>query len=127
MLNISPLDLAVASLNTVNVDQSTTLPPVSVNKTFNILDETLSCPPVEGRLKIDVSVKADAVAAIGVAAEGTIIPPKISDFAITTSKFTISNSRTNSLADKMVLVTRSSLQFSVDRGPQWCTYDERSS
>jgi hypothetical protein len=76
----------VTSLNKVSVDKSQTLPPVSVNRTFNVIDETLSCPPVEGRLKIDVTAQAEAVAAIGVAAEGTIIPPKISGFAITTSK-----------------------------------------
>ncbi|RXW20042.1 hypothetical protein EST38_g5798 [Candolleomyces aberdarensis] len=74
---------AVKQLNDLSLDESITLPPLNVDKTFNVLDQELACPPLEARLKLDVSAKAHAVAAIGVAAEGTIIPPKIDDFAIT--------------------------------------------
>ncbi|KAJ2912665.1 hypothetical protein MD484_g7761, partial [Candolleomyces efflorescens] len=74
---------AIKKLNDVSLDKSVTLPPLNVDKTFNVLDQELSCPPIEARLKLDVSAKANAVAAIGVAAEGTIVPPKIDDFAVT--------------------------------------------
>jgi hypothetical protein len=73
---------AIKGLNDFDVDKSTTLQPLSVDKSFNILDQKLSCPPLAASLKIDAAAKADATASIGVAASGTIIPPKIEDFAV---------------------------------------------
>jgi hypothetical protein len=72
----------VKSLNDFDVDKSKTLSPISVNKNFNLLDKKLECPPLTASLKIDVNAKADAMASIGVAASGTIVPPKIEDFAL---------------------------------------------
>ncbi|KAH6904652.1 hypothetical protein BKA70DRAFT_1108941 [Coprinopsis sp. MPI-PUGE-AT-0042] len=74
-----------ADLNEVALDQTQTLPPFNVNKNFNLIDQTLSCPPIEARLKIDVDAKANAVATIGVVAEGTLIPPRVTDFVLTTT------------------------------------------
>ncbi|KAF5381809.1 hypothetical protein D9615_005580 [Tricholomella constricta] len=76
---------AIKGLNDFDVDNSKALSPLSVNKNFNLLDQQLSCPPITGSIKIDVDAKANAVATIGVAASGTIIPPKVKDFAIITS------------------------------------------
>ncbi|KAG2004239.1 hypothetical protein CC2G_002816 [Coprinopsis cinerea AmutBmut pab1-1] len=75
----------VEDVNTVEVDESTTLPPLTLDKTFTLVDQQLTCPPLDGRLKIDVDAKARAVATIGVAAEGTIVPPRITDFAVITT------------------------------------------
>jgi len=76
---------AIQGLNDFNVNQSTTLSPLTVNKNFNLLNKQLACPPITGSLKIDVDAKANAVATIGVAASGTIVPPKVNDFAVITS------------------------------------------
>ncbi|KAF6752086.1 hypothetical protein DFP72DRAFT_968113 [Ephemerocybe angulata] len=75
----------ISDLNNVNINESTTLPPFSIDKSFNILNETLSCPPVDVSLKVDVTAKAHAMAAIGVVAEGTIVPPKIDKFSVTST------------------------------------------
>ncbi|KDR73200.1 hypothetical protein GALMADRAFT_212663 [Galerina marginata CBS 339.88] len=60
----------IASLNDFNVDQSKTLAPLDVDKSFNLVDKSISCPPVDASVKIDVDAKAHAVASIGVAASG---------------------------------------------------------
>ncbi|KAF4610324.1 hypothetical protein D9613_010280 [Agrocybe pediades] len=72
----------ITSLNDFNVNKSTTLQPLDVDKSFNLLDQSLSCGSIEGKVKIDVNAKAHAVASIGVAASGTVVPPKVSDFSI---------------------------------------------
>jgi hypothetical protein len=76
---------AISGLNDFDIDKSTTLDPLAVDKKFNLLDQEISCPPVSASLKIDVDAKANALATIGVAASGTIIPPKMDDFAIISS------------------------------------------
>ena len=76
------VDLDISSLDDFNVNKSTTLPPVDVDKSFNLVDKSISCPPVDASVKIDVDAKAHAVATIGVAASGTVVPPKVSDFAL---------------------------------------------
>ncbi|KAF8154920.1 hypothetical protein B0H34DRAFT_783905 [Crassisporium funariophilum] len=75
----------ISSLGDFNVSQSKALQPVTVDKSFNLVDQSVSCPPVNAALKIDVNAKANAMATIGVAATGTLLPPKIDDFAIITS------------------------------------------
>ncbi|KAF8186254.1 hypothetical protein BJ912DRAFT_972030 [Pholiota molesta] len=65
----------VTSLNDFNVNKSTTLPPFDLDKPFNLVDQSVSCPPVKATVKIDVDAKAHAVASIGLAASGTILPP----------------------------------------------------
>ncbi|KJA17632.1 hypothetical protein HYPSUDRAFT_205982 [Hypholoma sublateritium FD-334 SS-4] len=75
---------ALSSLTNFNVTQSTTLPPFDIDKSFNLVNQNISCPPIDGQVKVDVDAKAHAVASIGVAASGTIIPPVISSFAVIT-------------------------------------------
>ncbi|KAF8961154.1 hypothetical protein BDZ97DRAFT_1226986 [Flammula alnicola] len=72
----------ISSLNDFNVNNSQALPPLDVNKTFTLVDQSVSCPPVDVSVKIDVDTKAHAVVTLGLAASGTIVPPKVSDFAI---------------------------------------------
>lgn len=74
---------AAKDINDVDIDETVKLRPFSISRTFNILDEKLSCPPVEARLKVDVTAKATAQATINVEAEGTLIPPKMEVFEIT--------------------------------------------
>ncbi|TFK33758.1 hypothetical protein BDQ12DRAFT_614698 [Crucibulum laeve] len=72
----------IKGLNDFDVNKNTTLSPFDIDKTFNLVDQKLSCPPLAAGLKVDVDAKAHALASIGVAASGTIVPPKIDDFAI---------------------------------------------
>ncbi|KAK1222410.1 hypothetical protein PQX77_014743 [Marasmius sp. AFHP31] len=64
------------------------LPPIDVDKTVNIFEEKISCPAqgaipaFDASLKADAIAKAHAVVSIGVAAVGTIIPPKLSEFGV---------------------------------------------
>jgi hypothetical protein len=76
-------------LNNVDSNKSLSLPPVSVDKQFNLVDQSISCPPVSARLKIDVDAKANALATIGVAVSGTLLPPKIDAFALITSELDV--------------------------------------
>lgn len=78
--------VAIQELNDFNVDKSTDLPPLDVDKKFNLLNQDLACPPNNASINIDVDAKAHAVATIGVAASGTIVPPKIVDFSVITSE-----------------------------------------
>jgi hypothetical protein len=64
-------------LNDFDLSQSFDLPPLSFDQTVTLFDQQLSCEPVDASLKVDLDGKADATAAIGVAAVGTIIPPKV--------------------------------------------------
>ncbi|TEB22386.1 hypothetical protein FA13DRAFT_1741042 [Coprinellus micaceus] len=63
-------------------DKSTSLGPWSVDRTFNLLDQSLTCPNVAGRLKIDIVASASALAGLGVVAQGKIIPPKVTYIGI---------------------------------------------
>ncbi|KAH6904651.1 hypothetical protein BKA70DRAFT_527891 [Coprinopsis sp. MPI-PUGE-AT-0042] len=74
---------AVQGLNEVSIDESITFDPIEINESFNVIDQTLACGAIAGSLKIDVAAKARALATIGVAAQGTIAPPSIDNFAIT--------------------------------------------
>ena len=82
-------NLAIKKLNNFDVDKNKDLPPFDVDKKFNLLNQSISCPPVSASVNIDVEAKAHAVASIGVAASGTIVPPKINDFAITASVYPV--------------------------------------
>jgi hypothetical protein len=82
-INRSPsFPVDVTSLNDFNVNKSTTLPPFDLDKPFNLVDQSVSCPPVKATVKIDVDAKAHAVASIGLAASGTILPPNVESFAV---------------------------------------------
>ncbi|KAJ3573067.1 hypothetical protein NP233_g2672 [Leucocoprinus birnbaumii] len=87
---------AVSSLNDFDVDKSTKLKPFDLNKSFNLIDKKIDCSAplpvgskvnatvgVSGEVKVDVDAKVHAVASLGVVAAGTVIPPKVTDFGIT--------------------------------------------
>ncbi|KAG7095281.1 hypothetical protein E1B28_006053 [Marasmius oreades] len=64
------------------------LPPIDVDKSFNLLNEQLPCPAngaspaFEASIKADTITKAHAVVTVGMAASGTIVPPKFSEFGV---------------------------------------------
>ncbi|KAF9466288.1 hypothetical protein BDZ94DRAFT_1306284 [Collybia nuda] len=76
---------AISGLNDFNIDESKVLDPIDFDKKFNLLNQEISCPPLAASLNIDVDTKAHALATIGVAASGTIVPPKVDDFALISS------------------------------------------
>ena len=88
--NLSTLSPAIQNLNNVDSKKSLNLPPVNVDKQFNLVNQNISCPPVSASLKIDVDAKANALATIGVAVTGTLVPPKIDTFALITSELDVS-------------------------------------
>ncbi|KAF9043202.1 hypothetical protein BJ165DRAFT_1529291 [Panaeolus papilionaceus] len=76
---------AIKNLNTFSVDKNQDLPPINVDKAFNLVDQKVSCPPLTANLKVDVDAKANALVSIGLAASGTIVPPKVNDFSVITN------------------------------------------
>jgi archaellum component FlaG (FlaF/FlaG flagellin family) len=82
---------AAESINDVNKTLNQSLPAINVVKpAFTILDQNISCPlskdgktttltaAVKATMDVDIHVDSD----IGAIIAGTIIPPKISDFAL---------------------------------------------
>ncbi|KAK0458142.1 uncharacterized protein EV420DRAFT_1270744 [Desarmillaria tabescens] len=70
--------------NHISVGKSVDI-PVDIDQTFNLLNESISCPSIDASLNINIAAKAHALATLGVSASGTILPPKIDDFGITAS------------------------------------------
>jgi hypothetical protein len=67
----------------VGINKTDTLPPIKVNKSFNLATANVNCGDL-GTIKLsaDVAVDSTANVAIGVVAGGTIIPPKLKTFSI---------------------------------------------
>ncbi|KAJ3569322.1 hypothetical protein NP233_g5127 [Leucocoprinus birnbaumii] len=88
---------SISSLNNFNVDKSTDLQPFDLNQSFNLINQEIKCSVplpvgglnstvgVNGQVKIDVDAKVHAVTSLGVVAAGTVIPPKVTDFGITSA------------------------------------------
>ncbi|KAJ6546623.1 hypothetical protein B0H10DRAFT_2131051 [Mycena sp. CBHHK59/15] len=75
---------AISSItsNSINLDKSITLPPLNLNKNINLLNQKINCGPVTASVNMNLDAKAKALATIGVAATGTLIPPKLTDFGV---------------------------------------------
>ncbi|KAJ3756979.1 hypothetical protein EV360DRAFT_47010 [Lentinula raphanica] len=77
---------AISSLkghNDVNINKTIALPPVSVDKSATLLNRDIKCGNVDITVDLGVDGKASAQVSLGVAAQGTIIPPHLTDFAAT--------------------------------------------
>lgn len=74
---------AIASLSAETLNK--TLTPFDFNQKLNLFNQSLTCPPVEAQVSIDMEAKAHADVTIGVAASGTITPPTVSELAFITS------------------------------------------
>lgn len=69
---------------------STNLPPISVDKDFPIFSQNISCAQVvNAGIKIDLDAKVDAQVTIGVVAQGSLIPPSVTEFAMFAGVHTI--------------------------------------
>ncbi|KAK0235436.1 hypothetical protein EDD85DRAFT_773310 [Armillaria nabsnona] len=95
-----PLQSTIGDLlhNHVSFDKSLDI-PVDVDQTFNLLNESISCPSIDAGLNINVAAKAHALATLGVSASGTILPPSIDDFGITANLDATLNGAIDILAD----------------------------
>ncbi|KAK7457234.1 hypothetical protein VKT23_010536 [Stygiomarasmius scandens] len=64
------------------------LPPVDIDQTFPIFEDKISCPAsgnipaFDASIKADVVAKAHAVISLGMAATGTVVPPKLDEFGV---------------------------------------------
>ncbi|KAG5641981.1 hypothetical protein DXG03_003834 [Asterophora parasitica] len=68
-----------------NFDKTLTenLPPVDVAKNVNLFSQSLSCagpPAFDASIRADLNANAHAVVSLGLAAVGTIVPPKLTQF-----------------------------------------------
>ncbi|KAJ7438098.1 hypothetical protein B0H11DRAFT_2254861 [Mycena galericulata] len=68
--------------NSVNVNKTIALPPLNLNKTVNIFNQSISCGPVTASVNVDLDGNTQATAQVGVAATGTLVPPKLTNFGI---------------------------------------------
>jgi hypothetical protein len=75
---------AIKDANEVSGEKKTTLPPIDVQKSFNLADASADCGAL-GKLglKVDADVKAHADVSVGVLAAGTVVPPNFSTFSLT--------------------------------------------
>ncbi|KAF5356431.1 hypothetical protein D9758_009519 [Tetrapyrgos nigripes] len=67
-----------------DINNSTQLEPFDIDKSFNLLNKSLSCGGVDATLSVDVDAKAHVTAAVGLVASGSIFPPDVKEFALTT-------------------------------------------
>ena len=82
----------VKKLTTVSTGGTKDVPPFDFDKTFPILDQSISCPAsgpipaLNAKLHIDAEAKVHAVVTFGYAVTGTIVPPHIDDLGIFAGK-----------------------------------------
>ncbi|KAJ8693171.1 hypothetical protein PTI98_010412 [Pleurotus ostreatus] len=80
---LSFIEDAFKNFNSFSSDKTIQLPPLKVpKKSVTIFDEKITCGKVQGSIKADASLQADALVTVGIAATGTIIPPKFDAFGI---------------------------------------------
>jgi hypothetical protein len=68
-----------------------TLPPLNIQKDFPLLNKDLSCssdsgPSADVTFSADLNTNANAQVAIGIAVQGTVVPPKLTEMALYASK-----------------------------------------
>ncbi|CAK5276661.1 unnamed protein product [Mycena citricolor] len=80
----SSIKQSVSSIlhNSVSANKNFNLPPINFNKDVVLLDKSVKCGPVTASLKADLNANAHATAGVVVAAHGTILPPKLTDFSV---------------------------------------------
>ncbi|GLB45261.1 putative expressed protein [Lyophyllum shimeji] len=76
---------AFSNFNSFNQSVEKELKPVDVSKNFPLFSKSISCagpPAIDASVSAEIDAKAHAVITLGVAAAGTIVPPKLSDFGL---------------------------------------------
>ncbi|KAL4264620.1 hypothetical protein AB1N83_004208 [Pleurotus pulmonarius] len=77
------IENAFKNFNSFSKDKTIHLPPLKVpKKSVAIFDEKITCGTAQGAIKPDASLQANALITVGIAAAGTIIPPKCSALGI---------------------------------------------
>ncbi|KDQ32567.1 hypothetical protein PLEOSDRAFT_1098567 [Pleurotus ostreatus PC15] len=83
------IESAFDRFTSFDLDSIKDLPPVHVNQNFPIIKKSFSCdipgensPSIKGSLEASIDASIHAVVQVGVAAEGTIIPPRIDSFGL---------------------------------------------
>jgi hypothetical protein len=66
------------AFSSFNKNVSTTLPHISFSHSVPIFDYSVACPDFEATVDATASISVDADVSLGLAAKGTIIPPKLS-------------------------------------------------
>jgi hypothetical protein len=62
------------------------LPPIDIQKSFDLLDLTVNCGVLgDLNMGVDANVHVHADITLGILATGTLIPPKISSFGLTST------------------------------------------
>ncbi|THU98958.1 hypothetical protein K435DRAFT_795246 [Dendrothele bispora CBS 962.96] len=74
---------SVSDANSFNISNSTQLEPFDIDKKFNLFNQSIDCGPVTATVSADVNANAHFTAAVGLIASGTIIPPNVDQFALT--------------------------------------------
>jgi hypothetical protein len=99
---------SIASATSFSKNLSSTIPPIDVNKDFPLLDASVDCSGSVGgasaglsaSIKSDLRAKANAVVTVGASANGTIIPPSISEFVMFAGMFPHCDTFDGFLVDK---------------------------
>jgi hypothetical protein len=93
-------DLIISSPdNNVSIDNSTQLTPISFDKRFNVFNTSIGCAPDSASASVDVDTKADATVSLGVIANGTLVPPNVTQFEVTVGMTANLSGTVNLLAD----------------------------
>ncbi|KAJ4488374.1 hypothetical protein J3R30DRAFT_3279916 [Lentinula aciculospora] len=74
---------SLQNLDSFSENKTIALPPISVDKSATLLNKDIKCGNVDINVDLGVDGKASAQVSLGVAAQGTIVPPSLSDFAVT--------------------------------------------
>jgi hypothetical protein len=78
---------AAANATGFDINNSTKLEPFDINQKFNVFNKSLSCGGVDATVSVDVNAGAHVMAAVGLVASGSIFPPDVSEFALTTGLY----------------------------------------
>ncbi|KAJ7606656.1 hypothetical protein FB45DRAFT_949592 [Roridomyces roridus] len=68
--------------NDVNLNQTVELPPLTFDKKVDLFNQTIDCGPVNAAVDVSVDGNTAATASVGVAATGTLVPPKFDSFGV---------------------------------------------
>ncbi|KAG6862118.1 hypothetical protein C0995_005930 [Termitomyces sp. Mi166 len=76
---------AFNDFNNIDISKSGEITPLDIDKDFPIYSNSISCPgppAFTASINVDVDTTAKVVISFGVAAVGTIIPPKLTEFGL---------------------------------------------
>ncbi|KAG5726845.1 hypothetical protein E4T56_gene1090 [Termitomyces sp. T112] len=73
---------SIKNLDTFNFNKSLSPQPFGIDRTVNLFNESVSCPPNTASLTVDANANATVAAIFGVAASGRFFPFRVNDFAM---------------------------------------------